>query len=261
MDLGLDGKVVLVTAASRGIGLACARRFLAEGARVAISARHAEGLAAAVEQLQGGARLSTHAADLSSEADTDRLLDEAGRAHGGLDVLVSNTGGPPIAPFLDTTLADWASAYQLLLRPAVQLAQGAARRMGASGGGSIVFLTSTWVKQPKPGGVLSAAMRSAVSALSKQLSLELAAHRIRVNQVLPGATGTDRMRTILAAAAARSGATQEDELRKVVADIPLGRWADAAEVADAVAFLASDRSAFITGAALQVDGGAVRFTL
>jgi 3-oxoacyl-[acyl-carrier protein] reductase len=261
MDLGLGGKVVLVTAASRGIGLACARRFVAEGATVAISARRADGLAAAVAQLGGAGRVTSHAADLTSEAETARLLDEVDRAHGRLDVLVSNTGGPRIAAFVDTTLADWAAAYELLLRPAVQLAHGAARRMTAAGGGSIVFLTSTWVKQPKPGGVLSAAMRSAVSALAKQLALELAPHRIRVNQVLPGATGTDRMRAILASAAHRSGATEEDELRKVVADIPLARWASPEEIADAVAFLASARSAFITGTALQVDGGAVRSTL
>ncbi len=136
-----------------------ARRFPAEGARVAICGRDARSLAAAGEDLRGGAQLSTHAIDLASAADTDRLLADVDGAHGRLDVLVCNTGGPRLLPFLDTTLADWEGAYHLLVRPAVQLAHEAARRMAAAGGGSIVFLTSTWVKQPKPGGVLSATMR------------------------------------------------------------------------------------------------------
>ncbi|MGD9764167.1 MAG: SDR family oxidoreductase [Candidatus Binatia bacterium] len=261
MDLGLDGKVVLVTAASRGIGLACARAFLDEGAAVAINARDEAGLAAAAKQLGERGRVTYHPADLSSEADTARLLAAVEHAHDRLDVLVSNTGGPTLAPVLDTTLDDWATAYQLLLRPAVQLAQGAAQRMTAHGSGSIVFLTSTWVKQPKAGGVLSAAMRSGVAALSKQLALELAPQGVRVNQVLPGAVATDRMRAVAMAAARRNGTSEETELQKMVADIPLARWGTPEEIAAAAVFLASPRSGFTTGASLQVDGGLVRFTL
>lgn len=261
MDLGLRDKVVLVTAASRGIGLECARAFLGEGATVAINARTEANLASAADQLGSGSRLTCHSADLSDEADTARLLASVERAHRRLDILVLNTGGPIIAPFLDTTLDDWTAAYQSLLRPAVQLAHGAARCMTASGGGSIVFLTSTWVKQPKVGGGLSAAMRSAVSALAKQLALELGPRGVRVNQVLPGATSTERMRAIVHAAAQRNGTSEAAELDKIVAEIPLGRWASPDEIAATVVFLASPRSGFTTGAALQVDGGAVRATL
>jgi 3-oxoacyl-[acyl-carrier protein] reductase len=261
MDLGLRDKVALVTAASRGIGLACARALLSEGATVAMNARSAASLAAAAEQLGGGPRLTCHAADLSDEADTARLLPSVEQAHGRLDILILNTGGPIIAPFLDTELDDWATAYRLLLRPAVQLAHGAARQMAAAGSGSIVFLTSTWVKQPKAGGGLSAVMRSAVSALAKQLALELGPRGVRVNQVLPGATGTERMREIVNVAAQRNGTSESAELDKIVAEIPLGRWASPDEIAATVVFLASPRSSFTTGAALQVDGGAIRAIL
>jgi 3-oxoacyl-[acyl-carrier protein] reductase len=104
-------------------------------------------------------------------------------------------------------------------------------------------------------------MRSALSALSKQMSIELAPHAIRVNQIQPGATGTDRMQAIIAAKASRNGTSQEVEMRHVVDQIPLGRWADPDEIADAVAYIVSPRSSFITGATLQVDGGAVRSTV
>jgi 3-oxoacyl-[acyl-carrier protein] reductase len=260
VDLRLDGCVALVTAASRGIGLAVAARLATEGATVALSSSDPDALSSAAAHL-GPGRATTHPVDLRDREATAGLVDEVVAVHGRLDVLVVNTPGPRILPFADTTDDDWAAAYDLLVRPAVQLSRSAARHMREQGGGSIVFLTSTWVKQPAPGGVLSATMRSALSALSKQMAVELGPVHIRVNQVMPGATGTDRMRTILTAKARKNGTSEEDERRAVVRDIPLGRIAEPAEVADAVAFLASPLSAFTTGTALQVDGGAVRSTV
>lgn len=257
MELGLDGKVALVTAASRGIGRAVAERLVAERATVAISSHDAEALNNTANET-GASALPT---DLMDSAATGRLVDQVVESFDGLDVLVVNTPGPRIVPFLDTSPEDWAGAYELLLRPAVQLARDGAAHMVERGGGAIIFLTSTWVRQPAPGGVLSASMRSAISALAKQMALELAPHGVRVNQVMPGATATDRMTAIVSAKASAHGTTVDEEVENVVKDIPLGRWADPAEIADAVAYMASERAGFVTGTALSVDGGAVRSTL
>lgn len=263
MDLGLAGKGVLVTAASKGIGYAVASRLLAEGARVVISSRPGPTLDAALDTLRRDhpEHAGAIAADLTQDGAAGDLVAAAIERLGTLDVLISNTPGPRIGPVLDLTDDDWDTAYRTLLRPAVQLSRAAAQHMTARGDGSIVFLTSTWVKQPALGGGLSASFRSAVSALAKTMAVELADKGVRVNQVMPGATGTDRMQDIAAAKAAKNGTTVEQEVAEVVSAIPLGRWALAEEIADAVAFIASPRSGFTTGHALSLDGGAVRSTI
>lgn len=265
MDLDLGTKIALVTAASKGIGYAVARRLVAEGATVVISSREGATLRDAEEKLRAGApdgpgQVTAIPADLTSDGAGTTLVDAVIERFGRLDILVSNTPGPRISPVLDLTDEDWDSGYAALLRPAVQLSRAAGRDMAARGDGSIVFLTSTWVKQPASGGGLSATMRAAISALSKSLALELAPSGVRVNQVMPGATATERMLNIAAAKATRNGTTVEEENAKVVADIPLGRWAEVDEIADSVAFMASPRSSFTTGHALSIDGGAVRST-
>jgi 3-oxoacyl-[acyl-carrier protein] reductase len=262
MNLELRDKVALVTAASKGIGRAVVRQLAAEGALVAMSSSSSERLSDALKTMPDVAQnVAAFPADLTDPHATADLFDGVIARYGRLDILVMNTPGPKIVPFVETTPADWAAAYNTLLRPAVDLASMASRQMVAQGGGSIVFLTSTWVKQPAAGGVLSSSMRSAISALSKQMAIELARHQIRVNQVMPGATGTDRMKTIMAAKAAAHHTSEKEETEKTVREIPLGRWAEPEEIAAAVAFLVSPRSAFTTGASLQLDGGAIRATI
>lgn len=266
MNLDLAGKSALVTAASKGIGYAVAERLVAEGTRVVISSREGATLTDALAKLGAAApdgpdQVAAISTDLTADRAATALVRAAVELLGDLDILVSNTPGPRISPVLDLADEDWDSAYRTLLRPAVQLSRAAATHMAARSTGSIVFITSTWVRQPAAGGGLSAAFRSAVSALSKQLAIELAGQGVRVNQIMPGATGTDRMQDIAAAKAAKNGTTVEEEISEVVAAIPLGRWASPVEIADAVAFIASPRSGFTTGLAVSLDGGAVRTTI
>lgn len=255
MDLGLQGGVALVTAASRGIGQAVATRLADEGMTVVATARTA-GAPTAV----GTGSIAPRAHDLTDADATGALVDAVAEEQGRLDVLVLNTPGPKITPALDTEWADWSAAHDQLLRPVVQLGLAGARRMKEQGNGTIVLLTSTWVRQPAPGGVLSASYRAAASAFAKTLATEVAPYGVRVIHLMPGATGTERMQKIAEAKAAKNGTTVEEEHALVVRDIPLGRWAEPEEIADTVAFMASKRATFITGASLAVDGGAIRST-
>lgn len=253
MYLGLDKGVALVTAASRGIGRAIAHRLATEGMTVIAVSR-----SVTERESVGDGWIVPWAHDLGDGEATGALVQKVVDEFGRLDVVVLNTAGPRILPVLETNWADWQLAHDLLLRPVVQLGNAAGAVMREQGEGSIILLSSTWVRQPPLGGVLSASYRSAASAYVKALGSELAPAGVRVNQVMPGATGTDRMQGILEMKSANNGTTIEEEIAKVVKDIPLGRWAEATEIADAVAFLASPRASFITGTSLAIDGGAVR---
>lgn len=254
MNLGLSGKVALVTASSRGIGRASAERLASEGATVLAAARTVD---RTVEQI-GSGRIVPVIVDLSEQGSGAALVDQAVAEHGRLDVVVANTPGPKLAPVLDLTWDNWTAAHDSLLRPVVEMMTAAGRIMVGQGGGTMVLVSSSWVRQPAPGGALSAAYRSAQSSFVKSLATETAPAGVRVNQVLVGATGTDRMENILASKASENGTDRETELRRIVADIPLGRWGEAREVGDFIAFLASDIPGFTTGTSVVIDGGAVR---
>ncbi len=260
MDLGLKGKVALVTAASRGLGRAVALQLAKEGAAVAICARKEGPLEATAEAIREATGVDVLAvpADVSVPEDVDRLVEAVLDRFGRIDVLVTNAGGPPPGRFLDLTSADWEAAVQLTLMSAVRLCYAVVPAMREQGGGSIVAMTSISVKQPIPNLLLSNSIRLAVVGLMKTLADELAPDGIRVNVVCPGWTRTGRVEQLLRDRAARNGTTPDEEAAKITAAIPLGRMGTPEELARAVAFLASPAASYITGVSLLVDGGMYR---
>ncbi len=252
-------RVALVCAASKGLGRASAEALARDGFRVAICARGAVALAetAAAIKAAGGDVLSIPA-DLSRAADVQRLLDTTVKTFGGLDVLVTNTGGPPSGPFMTLDEQTWAEAIDSLLLSVVRLCRGAIPHMQARGGGRIINITSISVKQPIDGLVLSNALRSAVTSLAKTLSVELAPHNILVNCVAPGYTRTGRVVELSEQAAVREGTTPHAIEQRTIAGIPLGRMGEPKEFGEVVAFLASPAASYVTGVTIPVDGGWTR---
>lgn len=252
-------RVALVCAASKGLGRASAEALARDGFHVAICARGAEALNRAAQGMKAaGGDVLPIQADLSSAADVDRVLVETVKAFGGLDVLVTNTGGPPSGPFMTIDERAWIGAIDSLLLSVVRLCRGAIPLMQARGGGRIINVTSISVKQPIAGLVLSNALRAAVTALSKTLAVELAPDNILVNCVAPGYTRTDRVVELSQATAARDGITPDEADRRIVDQIPMGRMGRPEEFAAAIAFLASPAASYVTGVTIPVDGGWVR---
>jgi 3-oxoacyl-[acyl-carrier protein] reductase len=251
--------VALVCAASKGLGRASAEALARDGYRVAICARGGAALRDTADAIRaaGGAVLPIEA-DLRVPGDITRAVEGTVQAFGGLDVLVTNSGGPPSGPFLSLDEAAWTDAIDSLLLSVVRLCRAAIPHMRARGGGRIIHITSISVKQPVPGLVLSNALRAAVAGLAKTLAAELAADRILVNCVAPGYTRTDRVVELSNQAAAREGISAGEVERRTVAQIPLGRMGDPAEFGSVVAFLASPAASYVTGVTIQVDGGWTR---
>lgn len=257
----LKDKLVLVTAGSRGIGLACAARFAEEGSRVAICGRDEAALARAAETIAaaGGAAM-TVAADLAVGADVERLTAAVLNTFGGLDVLVVNSGHVAYGGLDDLPDAAWQHAFDLLVMSAVRLTRAVIPAMRARGGGDIVFIGSASVREPPAHLLLSSVMRLGVVGLAKTLSRSLAGDNIRVNVVAPGYVATGRVQTRIAEKVA-SGIAPVQAMGEVAGDIPMRRIAEPREVAELVAFVASRRAGFMTGAHLPIDGGATRFPL
>ena len=247
----------MVAGASRGLGFAVARALAREGAKVSLSSRSPEAASAAAEKIRAetGAEVLSIAADVRSADALANWHHETLDRFGGVDLLYTNSGGPPPGPVLKFDDAAWQGAFDLLLLSAVRMIRLAVPSMIARGGGAILLPTSSAVKEPIGNLSLSSVMRTSVSSLSKTLAAELAPHRIRVNQLIPGRIFTDRVQEIDADNAKRSGITVPEQQQRIFATIPLGRYGDPDEFAAAAVFLLSDAAAYITGASLQVDGG------
>jgi 3-oxoacyl-[acyl-carrier protein] reductase len=259
MDLGLRGKVALVPAASQGLGKAVALAFAREGARLAVCSRRLDAIQATAEEIRRlGSEVLALAADVTRADDIARLVQQTVERFGGIDILVTNAGGPPAGRFDDFDDAAWRAAYELTLLSAIRLIRAVLPSMRQRGGGVIVTMTSSSIKQPIPNLILSNVFRAGVASLAKTLADELAADHIRVNTVVPGRIATERVAQLDQANAARLGLEVETVRQTMLAQIPLRRYGDPEEFANAVVFLASERASYITGATLQVDGGMIR---
>ena len=253
MDLGLDGKVAIVSGSSRGIGRAIAAALSREGCSVALCARGREPLEAVAAELRaGGGAVTAVCADITSTDGQDTLVAQTLQAFGRIDVLVNNVGGGGGSTFVETADADWQAGFDLTVAPAVRLSRLVVPEMARQGGGSIVMVTSIfgreWGRRP-----VYMTVKAAEIALSKAMARELAPQNIRVNSVAPGSIrfsggSWDR----------RCVQDPEGMAKFVASELPVGRFGKPEEVADAVAFLASERASLIVGVCLNVDGGQSR---
>jgi 3-oxoacyl-[acyl-carrier protein] reductase len=260
MDLGLKGKVAMVAGASRGLGFAVARGLAVEGASVSIASRAQQaidGAAGRITKETGSGALAT-AVDVRSADSITAWYDRTVKQFGGVDLLYVNTGGPPAGTSLTFDDAAWVGAFELLVLSAVRMIRLAVPSMKTRGGGAIVVATSSAVKEPIPNLALSNVVRASVAAMSKTLANELAADGIRVNHLMPGRISTDRIVELDTLRGKATGASAEDVRASYTKTIPLGRYGEPAEFANAAVFLFSDAARYITGASLQVDGGLIR---
>jgi 3-oxoacyl-[acyl-carrier protein] reductase len=260
MDLGLKDRVALVAASSRGLGKACALELAREGARVVICARDGARLGTAAGEIRTttGAEVLPIETDLTDPGQIQNLVEETLRRWSRIDVLVTNSGGPPAGFFDDLEDGAWLQAHELTLMSAVRLIRAVLPAMRAQAWGRIVNITSVSVKQPIDNLLLSNVYRPGVIGLAKTLSAQLAAEGITVNNVAPGYTRTDRVLELAQARAADEGKGVEEVLAETTASYPMGRMGEPEELAALVAFLASERAAYITGVTVQVDGGYVK---
>jgi 3-oxoacyl-[acyl-carrier protein] reductase len=256
MNLGLDGKVAMVAGASRGLGYAVAEALAREGARVSIASRDEQAINAAAARI-GGDVLAVPVEVRSADA-IRRWAAETEQRFGGVDLLFTNSGGPPAGAAISFDDAAWQDAAELLLFSTLRMVRAAVPLMEARGGGAILVSTSSSVKEPIPNLGLSTVLRASVSALAKTLAIELAPSKIRVNQIIPGRVDTDRVRQLDQIAATKQGITPDQAKQKSLAAIPLGRYGVTEEFGRVGAFLLSDAASYITGATLQVDGGLIK---
>ena len=248
--------VVLVTAASRGIGFASARAFLEEGARVVINSSSPGRLSEAVKRLRGLGDVYGAVANLENHDDLDRLVREAVGHLGGIDTFVYVTGSPKPGVFLEQSYGDWESAARLLVVSPSYLARRVAEVMlQDSVKGRMVFLASVAIREPIPTIALSNVCRIAIAGLVRTLARELGPKNIRVNGILPGYIKTDRVDEVLNDAARRRSITPEQALKDLEGEIPLGHIGSPTELARTVVFLGSEMSSYVSGALIPVDGG------
>ena len=264
MQLGLKGKVALVTASSKGIGYGVAKVLASEGCRVIISSRNIDSISRARDQIvqeTGNREVYAFSADLTVKEDIERLVKNSTEKFGGVDILAYNTGPPKPGTFNELSEADWDKGVKLLLMSAVWLAKRLLPSMEQKKWGRLVFITSTTLRQPIPNLVLSNTVRLSLAGLSKSLATEYGAKGITSNGIMQGHILTDRQREIAEDLSRRTGKTIDDAMKQALVEVPLRRHGTPEEVGYLVAFLASDRASYVNGAMIPIDGGMIRATL
>lgn len=260
MDFGLNGKVAIVTAASSGLGKATAMELAGEGARVVINARNDEQLQDVAEEIRSATRAEVLGipGDVTDEDHVNRLVSETSTIFGSVDILVANAGGPPAGFFDDFNAKHYRDAVELNLISTINLCRQAVPYMRERGWGRIVAITSIAAKQPVENLILSNTARAGVLGFMKSLSQQIAAEGITVNTVCPGYHLTERLKSLSSSIAKKEGVSVEDIYARWAASTPMKRIGDPREFAAIVAFLCSERASYLTGAVIQVDGGAYR---
>lgn len=263
MDLGLRGRVALVAAASKGLGRAVAHELAAEGASLAICSRDAGAIAAAGRDIAAAtsAAVLAQAADVANPADIAALVDATLARFGRIDVLVTNSGGPPSGRFEALDAAVWQRATELTLFAPIEFARHVLPGMKQRRWGRILNITSIAVKQPVDNLMLSNSLRAAVTGWARTLANEVAADGITVNNLMPGYTRTERVDELAAVIARRDGITPGQATARWEHEIPAGRLGEPREFAALAAFLASERASYITGTSIPVDGGWIKALL
>lgn len=260
MNLGLEGRVAVVGGSSQGLGRAVAEALAAEGAHVVINSRSADKLAPVRDVIveATGARVEAIACDLTASGGAEKLISDAVAALGKVDILVTNTGGPPAGMFEDHSAEVWSDAMAQNFDSVVNLTRAALPGMKDRRWGRIVNVTSISVKQPVEGLILSNSIRAGVTGFAKTISNEYARYNITVNNVLPGYTRTERLIHLAEAVSKRDGTSVDEVYEGWTNEIPFGRLAEPPEFGAVAAFLCSEQASYVTGQSIAVDGGWIK---